>query len=427
MSGAAFAAGLRAAVFGSAPYYAAFLAALALAAAAARAVPAPWRRAFHSAAGIAFLAAFLSPSLAAALVLLALCVRAAAGGGSARRVASAAGLLLAAGAPLVYGGFFLRYKGGILLPADWIRAFFLVDFLKKNVYYLYESAVGKLPRGGPAEHLAYFFALPALVGAGVAPSPAHWRERWESRPPAEALTAGIATIVKAALHLLLFAALVAWLPGSFIFRHADPSLAAWPWRRAWTAFAATYVAFYLARYGHEQTCVGAARVLGWDIHDNYESPLTAPDYAEHWRRWNTHFRDLLLSMFYYPAALSLSRRRPERAWFNMAAAGLATFAGSGVFNFMVHAVFVAPLAWVSYLKLAEQVALYEGFQWAMVTAASSARLRRRAAGRAEPGAASRALGAVTTLLLRGVSLPLLMLDEPPIGWGLAARLLSAAL
>lgn len=409
-------------------YLAAYLAALALSAAAASAIPRKLRQAFLAATGLAFMAAFLSPGMTAALALLSWAVRALLGPrASARRVALACALAFAAGLPLVFGGFFLHYEAGRLAAQDWVRAFFLVNFLKKLIYYLYERAAGRVEALDAGEYLAYYFALPAMIGLGVVASPAHWRERWEARPPAEAARRGLATLARAALHLAAFGALVRWFGWAMIGRTASASMTGWTWTRAWTVFIVGYVAFYFLRYGYEQTCVGSARLLGWDIHDNYDAPLLAGDYAEHWRRWNTHFRDLLLAMFYFPAALAFARRFPGRPALTSAAAGLATFAGSGVFNFLVRAVFLPPLAWTSYRLVAEQFALYEAFQWAMVTAASAARLRRRAAGLPEPGPARRAFGAGITLALRGASLPLLMAADPPAGWRLAAWIVAAAL
>jgi D-alanyl-lipoteichoic acid acyltransferase DltB (MBOAT superfamily) len=57
--------------------------------------------------------------------------------------------------------------------------------------------------------------------------------------------------------------------------------------------------------------VGLVRTLGFDLAPAFDAPLLSRDVAEWWRRWNTHFRDLLVELFYYPA-LMRNRRRPER-------------------------------------------------------------------------------------------------------------------
>ncbi len=58
--------------------------------------------------------------------------------------------------------------------------------------------------------------------------------------------------------------------------------------------------------------VGMIRMLGVDLAPSFSAPLAAQSVPELWRRWNTHFRDLLVELFYVPVALRL-RRKPERA------------------------------------------------------------------------------------------------------------------
>ena len=57
--------------------------------------------------------------------------------------------------------------------------------------------------------------------------------------------------------------------------------------------------------------VGLVRTLGFDLAPAFDAPLKSRDVTEWWRRWNTHFRDLLVELFYYPA-LMRHRSRPER-------------------------------------------------------------------------------------------------------------------
>jgi hypothetical protein len=67
-----------------------------------------------------------------------------------------------------------------------------------------------------------------------------------------------------------------------------------------------------------QTCaiaavlVGMVRLLGIELGPSFQRPLLAQSITEFWRRWNTHFRDLLVELFYVPVVMRL-RRTPERA------------------------------------------------------------------------------------------------------------------
>ncbi len=56
--------------------------------------------------------------------------------------------------------------------------------------------------------------------------------------------------------------------------------------------------------------VGMLRLYGVDIAPAFSAPLLAESVTEWWRRWNTHFRDLLVDLFYYPVVLRL-RRHPR--------------------------------------------------------------------------------------------------------------------
>lgn len=58
--------------------------------------------------------------------------------------------------------------------------------------------------------------------------------------------------------------------------------------------------------------IGMVRVLGIDLGPSFNRPLLSRSVTEWWQRWNTHFRDLLVAIFYYPVVLR-HRRTPVRA------------------------------------------------------------------------------------------------------------------
>jgi D-alanyl-lipoteichoic acid acyltransferase DltB (MBOAT superfamily) len=55
--------------------------------------------------------------------------------------------------------------------------------------------------------------------------------------------------------------------------------------------------------------VGMVRVLGIDLGSSFDQPLRSESVTEWWRRWNTHFRDLLVELFYMPIVMRFRRRR----------------------------------------------------------------------------------------------------------------------
>lgn len=57
--------------------------------------------------------------------------------------------------------------------------------------------------------------------------------------------------------------------------------------------------------------IGLVRVLGIDLGPSFDRPALARSVTDWWRRWNIHFRELLVDIFYYPV-LMRNRRRPTR-------------------------------------------------------------------------------------------------------------------
>ena len=78
---------------------------------------------------------------------------------------------------------------------------------------------------------------------------------------------------------------------------------------------------------------GMTRVLGIDLAPAMNAPLLARSITEWWRRWNTHFRDLLVDLFYYPVVMRLRRRKRLAMVLGCAAVFLV---GSSLFHWPKH-------------------------------------------------------------------------------------------
>jgi D-alanyl-lipoteichoic acid acyltransferase DltB (MBOAT superfamily)/acyl carrier protein len=57
---------------------------------------------------------------------------------------------------------------------------------------------------------------------------------------------------------------------------------------------------FFAIVGDALILIGLINVLGFKLHPPFKRPLAATSVLEWWRRWNTHFRDFLVDIFYYP-------------------------------------------------------------------------------------------------------------------------------
>jgi len=93
--------------------------------------------------------------------------------------------------------------------------------------------------------------------------------------------------------------------------------------------------------GNALILAGLLRLYGVDIAPSFDRPLLAESLTEWWRRWNTHFRDLLVDLCYYPVVLRL-RRRPV---LGIVLGCFAVFVvGSTLLHWLVKAYFVAGTA-----------------------------------------------------------------------------------
>jgi len=237
----------------------------------------------------------------------------------------------------------------------------VVVFFKRAVYYCYELHHGRIRRRGPVDFLVGFLSLPFLLGRAPIVSHSHL---WERHGPVDrrALWSGAKTTLFAVLHLVAMG-LLAWRYFDIPFdAHLAENIHRIPYGELLLLLGLNYLAFYLFRYGHDQLSVGAARLLGFAIDDNYVNPLAATDYADFWRRWNIHFRQMLVSMFYYPVVLWLSRRNPRRKALNVIGACTAVFTAHGFFMLFTMGMFVPTGDGQHWLELAASLVIYEILQ-----------------------------------------------------------------
>ena len=257
--------------------------------------------------------------------------------------------------PAVFSGILLDLAGG---PSkdDRIPAFFLVIYFKKAIYRSWERGVAGTEVPTLPETAEYFLSLPFALGKAAVFSPAEWKKRGAG------MVKGLRTLSLALGHLLLWLGLLA-LPWSLVVDgRLVKNLDSTPWLALYGVVLANWVMTYLFRYGHEQLSVGAARVLGHDVRDNYQQPLLAKDYAEFWRHWNIHFRDMVVRMFYMPIALRLNRSQPRRRLLNLGAAVVVTFAAHGTFMVLVRGIHLPLFVGGAWLELAIALAIYEVFE-----------------------------------------------------------------
>jgi hypothetical protein len=306
---------------------------------------------------------------------------------------------------LLFGGIVLPTVGGVL-TASAIEAprffghaayllYFYTLFAKRVVWVGYEWwFLGAKPcRISLAR---YLFGLPFLVGKSAVFSLTTYSESEGGCPPRWA--EGLKTFAMAFLHLALLVVLVNMDANIIIGRGLLEALPVMSTPALWLVVLGNYFCFYLFRYGWDQLSVGAARVLGRTVGDNYHNPLGARNYAEFWRRWNVHYRELVVRLFYYPSILWLQRRFPERRSMNVVLAIGLTFLGHGVFMAWVRGVWMGFESSAAWLDMLDALLIYEFIETVFVSAALLAPKRKRF------GRLGLVLGVVMTNIIRAVAI-----------------------
>lgn len=141
-------------------------------------------------------------------------------------------------------------------------------------------------------------------------------------PKLSLVTAGLVTedpaVERSGLRWLLYGLCLQAVTAELAHRGLDFHQTVEPALRAgdWTAFpllvANVPIRGVLDAVGRGAVLVGLTRCFGVPMGPAFHAPLLARGIADWWRRYNTHFRDLLVDLFWYPVVLRL-RRRPVLA------------------------------------------------------------------------------------------------------------------
>jgi len=306
---------------------------------------------------------------------------------------------------------------GILITAH-VAPFFLL----RSVLYAYEATIKRerMRGAGYARFLLYLIA-PPFTSVNMPPVgflALHRGFRSEASPAL--MRKGLSQMALGSLYIA--AAGIAVRLG-LVPPAADLVLAA-DELNVVTVLAATHLRlarFFLVLVGQFHVGVGMMRVLGFDIPAGSDRPYLSRSVLDFWRRWNTYFRDFLLTLAYYPTALAM-KRRPYVA---VAVAGTMVFLLSG----FAHSISLAirDPGSVTLLNFLEPqiVFLAQGslvVTW-MVKEAVVARRRRTAGVAGQPrdeGTWGRILNAASVALtLSVISVILTVFARPLSGGGLA--------
>lgn len=261
-------------------------------------------------------------------------------------------------------------------PRLFLALALLVKTFRRVLWLAFESESNRLSPPDLADFLLYLLGLPFLLGNAVTPPYGGFRDARGRGPTPEQGAATLAWCWGVTPVLLTLLVMMAYSPAVRLFfphcdlHHATPLVIA-------GRLLATYPVEFLFLLASEQASVGVARLFGWGLKDNFQHPMTAPDVAAFWRRWNIYWRDYLVAAWFYPTALALGRRTGGRRTWHLVVATGVTFGATWLLN-LVPLALLGGLAEeaVVWRPLIASMALYYGLEGLAVAAVLVAEARR---------------------------------------------------
>jgi alginate O-acetyltransferase complex protein AlgI len=294
---------------------AALLAWLALGVAAGWLAPARWRTCGLLAAGAGLLAWF-SPLSLAALAVATLTSYAAPRLRRGRTLAVRATIVAVAG-----GYLFLLWatqaawsEGGLLgaaLPLG------MAYYVLRIVHYLAE-----MDRDGFREHSLYDYALYQFLPATLFVGPIHRfdeflrdlrRRRWDSG----GFSLGASRVLWGLVQVVL-------IGGTLVIAKLTPKAALTPmepWVRVYVDALLFWARLYFLFNGFSDIAIGFARMMGFEVRENFNRPYLARNIGDFWRRWHMSLSSWCRDYVYMPV-LALGRNHTAAAAVSMVVLGL---------------------------------------------------------------------------------------------------------
>lgn len=184
-------------------------------------------------------------------------------------------------------------------------------FTFRLVHYGVETARGTLPPHRTADVLAWIFFFPVFTAGPIARFDTfqrHAETRWSGEATVAGLTRMAQGIVKRfVLAELLDAGTQKGTAGEALLDQLDVLGAG----AVWLAVVASFLHVWLDFSGYTDIALGAARLYGLRIEENFDWPILARDPADFWRRWHKSLSGWCQTYLFFP--LLGATRRPTLA------------------------------------------------------------------------------------------------------------------
>ncbi|MEX2215020.1 MAG: MBOAT family O-acyltransferase [Phycisphaeraceae bacterium] len=174
-------------------------------------------------------------------------------------------------------------------------------FTFKLIHYVLEIRRGTIKDRSLDAFLSYVFLFPAFT-AGPIERFDHYLANRETRLSSEAITYGLTRIFVGLVKFLVISQMVVVLffgrdrMDALLYNFNNLS----PWD-VWKFLIAAYVQMYLGFSAYSDLAVGASRLFGLKIVENFNWPIFATNITDFWKRWHISLANWCMTYIYMPA------------------------------------------------------------------------------------------------------------------------------
>ena len=195
-------------------------------------------------------------------------------------------------------------------------------FTFKFIHYAIEVARGNIRNRSPQQFFSYVFLFPIFT-AGPIERFDHFLDNQEDKPRLRSMVVGLTRIVHGLVKKLVLVEML--LVPCFRGVTDAPILLQWLHEHAaykvWGFLILTYVYMYLDFSAYSDMAIGASRLFGIRVMENFNLPIVARNIGEFWQRWHMTLAQWCRDYVYWPA-LRLTRSTYAAVYATFLAMGL---------------------------------------------------------------------------------------------------------
>ena len=214
---------------------------------------------------------------------------------------------------------------GLLVPAGWLQhpvaILGLSYMLFRQIHFIVDSMQGQVERPSLWVYLNYQLNLFA-ISAGPIQRYQTFREDWDTlRPLPRDLHEGLRTYVRIFLGMVKVVIIappcLAWYERMATYFETPPVTGSGSWLRVVAKSLVLLYSYPMFIYfnfsGYCDVVIGAARLSGLRLPENFDSPFLARNMIEYWTRWHRTLGFWIRDYVFTPMYKALVERWPRRA------------------------------------------------------------------------------------------------------------------